>query len=299
METPQTIQINLAKQLGLGIDLYLKREDIHPYGSHKGRSIPLMVDRHQQVGWRDFVISSSGNAALAAIYAVQKYNANQPKNFLSLKILVGKNIDSKKFNEIKKIIRDDQNITAEQMTNPKQRAWQLDKQDRAKFLRQSIDELALIGYFDLAKELSVIKNLSAVFIPTSSGTTAQGLYDGFRKIKINPQIHIVQTTTCHPLVSEKATDAGRASDKEEKSLATAIVDKIAHRKTAVRLAIKNSRGAGWMANNEEIRQAIKLVKKNTNLDISPNSALAIVGLQQAIKRGLKFAGPIVCLITGR
>lgn len=296
METPQTIQTNLAKQLGLEVNLYLKREDLHPYGSHKGRSIPVMIDNHQQAGWHDFVISSSGNAALAAIYAVRKYNKNNPKNLINLKILLGKNIDSKKFKEIKKIIRDDQNITVEQMANPKQRAWQLDKQGRAKFLRQSTDDLALIGYYDLAKELSAIKNLSAIFIPTSSGATAQGLFAGCQKLKINPQIHIVQTANCHPLVTNKRP---APSDKNDKSIAGAIVDKVAHRKTAVLQAIKNSRGAGWIANNEEIKQTVKLVKKTANLNISPNGALAIVGLRQAIKQGLKFTGPVVCLITGR
>jgi len=292
MLTPQILAKNLSQQLG--IDIYLKREDLHPYGSHKGRSIPLIINRYQKAGWRDFVISSSGNAALAAALAIKKYNQNHPTDQLTLKIFAGKNIDLNKLKIIKdKIAGDKSNtITIQQVANPKQRAFSLAKQGHAKFLRQSTDDSALIGYYELARELAKIKNLSAVFIPTSSGTTAQGLYESFKKLKLNPQIHIAQTSSCHPMIKERSASA-------EKSLATAIVDKVAHRKLKILGVIKNSHGAGWIASNKKIRQAMRLIKRTENLTISPNSALAIVGLLQANKQGFKFNNPVVCLITGK
>lgn len=307
MHTPLSKHQNLAKTLGLSVPLYFKREDLHPLLSHKGRSIPIMIDHYLKAGWTDFVISSSGNAALAAGLYIKKINLKR-KNKITLRIFVGENIDKEKLkilkNLSKKINRGIPPLTSfgrndieiSQTKNPKQQAFQIDKKGEAKILRQSTDESALIGYEELAKELSKIKNLSAVFIPTSSGTTAQGLYEGFKKLKINPQIHIVQTTACHPIVSaiHKLTPTTTKT-----SLANAIVDNIAHRKEKVIDAVKNSNGAGWIATDNEISKAIKITNKLEKIKLSPNSALSVCGIQSAIKQKIHFDGPVVCLITGK
>jgi len=293
MQTPQIEAKNLGKKLGLSTPLFLKREDMHCYGSHKGRSIPLMIQKYVNDNQRNFVISSSGNAALAAALFTRDYNIKHTTEQIKLTIFVGKNIDQKKLNIIKTIITN--NIEIRQVANPKQSAFMVDKNGTAKNLRQSTDKNALTGYEELAKEFSEIKNLAAVFIPTSSGTTAQGLYEGFKKLNINPQIHIVQTDVCRPFIQI-------ANNKEQianKSLASAIVDKIAHRKNKIKSVLKNSHGHGWVANNNEIRNAIKLVNDTEHIEVSPNSALSIVGLKQALADKKNFSGPVACLLTGR
>ncbi len=277
----------MAKALGLKTPVYFKREDLHPFGSHKGRSIPLMIEHYTKKGWRIFAISSSGNAALAAGLYIKKYNQKN-KNKLVLQIFVGEHIDEKKLSILKKIT--DKNIVLQKCANPKQTAFQLEKNNEAKNLRQSTDDIALLGYESLAKELSKIKNLTAIFIPTSSGTTAEGLYEGFKKLKLKLQIHIVQTTACHPMV---------AGFETAPSLATAIVDKVAHRKDAILKVIKNSHGAGYIINNEQIKSAIKLVTKTSKITLSANSALAVAGLIEALKKGTKINGAVVCLVTGK
>ena len=185
-----------------------------------------------------------------------------------------------------------------QTKNPKQAAFQFAKDTGAVWLRQSTDKLALTGYHELALELSKIQNLAAIFIPTSSGTTAQGLEEGFQKLGLNPQIHIVQTDAIHPMVEAKNNEQITMNNKE-KSLATAIVDKVGFRKTAIAQVLKTSHGSGWIATNTQIVQAQKLIKQTTGVEISPNSALAIVGLTEAIKNGWHWDGPVVCLITGK
>lgn len=298
MKTPQILAKKITKTLGLSVPVYLKREDLHPYGSHKGRSLPLMINAYVKQGYIDFVISSSGNAALAAGLHIKKYNQTY-KNKLTLKIFIGQKIDKAKQRELTKLANT--HIQIIQTANPKQAVFQIAKNKQIKLLRQSTDDLALVGYKSLAKELSAIKKLSAVFIPTSSGATAQGLYLGFKKFqpktgkKLKPQINIIQTCPCHP-IAEKLGAA--VCHKEEKSLAKAIVDKVAHRKLAVINAVQKSNGQAFIASNQEIKKAIKLAKKE-KINVSPNSALSLVGLMRAIKTGQKFTGPIVCLITGR
>lgn len=307
MITPQNVEPRLAEALGLSAQLYLKREDLHPYGSHKGRSIPLMIEKYVKAGRRDFVISSSGNAALAAAYCVQNYNCHSGPGAgiqsppLKLKIFVGEKIDGGKMKMLADLA--DKNIEFRQVKNPRQSAFAADKAGHGQLLRQSSDGSALNGYDGLARELAKIKNLSAVFIPTSSGTTAQALHHSFRDLGVNPQIHIVQTSVCHPIAAavenNKRLPLPETEHKDETSLAGAIVDKIARRKEKVLRAIKNSHGNGWIANNAEIAQAMKQVKKYCDFDVSANSALSVAGLAQALASGWEFDGPVACLITGR
>lgn len=326
MKTPQLPTPKLAEALGITNEVWLKREDLHHFGSHKGRSIPLMIAEYHKSSISDFIISSSGNAALAAALAVQAHNKNQPNDELSLHIFVGENIDIDKLKNLKKLA-DGKKLTLKQTADPKRQALNLEKSGQGKWLRQSTDDLALVGYHELAAELAKIINLSAVFIPTSSGTAAQGLHEGFKKLGINPQIHIIQTTSCHPMVEgviarrtrlgeddvaipPSTEEVRRQGDPDvarisllgmtqPPSLATAIVDKVARRKEKIMEVIKNSRGSGWIASNEEIISAIKLIKKTAQIEISPNSALSIAGLMQAVKSGATWNGPVVCLITGK
>jgi threonine synthase len=304
MKTIQMPYDELARALGVN-GIYLKREDQHKYGSHKGRSLPLMIKKYfKDEGKTDFVISSSGNAALAAVEAIQAHNRNNDSK-LNLTVFVGQNINPQKLKKLIAVI-EDVNIKLEQVENPKQSAFQMDKDGKAQNLRQSTDDTALEGYFELAQELDKIPNLCAVFIPTSSGTTAQALGEAFGKLSQRPQIHIVQTTACHPIVSgiedlslrPELRPRGLKIEDSDNSIADAIVDKIAHRKEKVVEAIKSSRGSGWIVDNDEIKDAIKLVKEACNLAISPNSALSVAGLSKAVKNGWKWDGVIVCLITG-
>ena len=294
MKTPQQSYQNLAAALGVK-EIYLKREDQHKYGSHKGRSIPLMIKKYVKEGQTNFVISSSGNAALAAVEAIQSHNRNND-NKLRLTVFVGQNINEEKLKKLIGLIEDPL-IKLEQNENPKQSAFLIDKDGQAKNLRQSTDDAALEGYFELAEELDKIPNLSAIFIPTSSGTTAQAVGEAFGKLSQKPQIHIVQTTVCHPIVSG-IEDLRFKIEDSDNSIADAIVDKIAHRKEKVLEVIKNSQGSGWVVNNTEIEKAIKLVRDNCEIIISPNSALSVAGLIKAKQNNWEIDGAAVCLITG-
>jgi len=316
MKTIQMPYSGLAHALGLQQDVFLKREDQHKYGSHKGRSLPGMIKFYfKENNLSNFVISSSGNAALAAIHSVQTHNRNNPEK-IRLTVFIGQNIAPQKMKTILAVL-DDANIKLEQVERPKQSAFLMDKDGKAKLLRQSTDDNALTGYYELAEELSKIPELSAVFVPTSSGTCAEGLGEAFTQLGLNPQIHTVQTPACHPIVdsitqvtSSKlplGLSSGRRqvtnyddedNDDTPTSLAGAIVDNVAHRKDKVAEVVKKSGGAGWIASDDEIKEIINLVEDNCQLKISANSALSVVGLKKAVDAGYKFTGPVVCLITG-
>ncbi len=279
----------------LGVEVYLKREDTHAYGSHKGRSIPHMIEeysKHENI--HSFVISSSGNAALAAMRYVATHNRNNPENTIDLKVFIGNKITIEKKNLLEIEKENDSHISIIQTERPKQSALQSEKEG-LKNLRQSTDDLALQGYAELAKEISHIPNLSAIFIPTSSGTTAQALGEAFQKIDgTKPQIHIIQTESCHPIAEIFDSEFTLTTS----SIAGAIVDNVAHRKEKVVEIIKKSAGSGWIVNDTKINEAMQLVESTCDIKISPNAALSVAGLQKALDKKWKFEGPVACLITG-
>lgn len=291
MKTPQLPHPTLAAALGATTEVWLKREDLHPLGSHKGRSIPVMLHEHVLQGAREFVISSSGNAALAAAGAVAHHNKNQPTEPLTLTIFVGNKIAAHKLARLQ-TYSGDRHIVIEQSERPKQAALQRAQGAGVINLRQSTDEFATLGYHELAAELLRIPHLSAVFVPTSSGTTAQGLFEGFALLKATVAIHIAQTPSCHPFVE--------ATPIAEESVATAIVDNVAHRKNQIARVITESHGSGYVITNAEIIAAQTLIKNNCNFEASPNSALSVAALAQALKNPALggASGAVVCLITG-
>lgn len=288
--TPIEKYDELAKAIGLK-ELYFKREDMHPYGSHKGRSIPVMIDYYLENGDKKFAITGSGNAALAAALHTIKLNNDGTK--MELVIFTGKHINDNKLTKLKKL--ENKNIEILSKERPLQ-ALQQAVSEGYRSLRQSTDDIALLGYKSLAEEIEGIKNVAAIFVGTSSGTTAQALAqhysssDGKAK-KI--QVHIIQTSSCHPI----AQSLGANEFNEERSIADAIVDQTALRKAALIPLIEKTGGKGWIASNSEIEEARRLTREKTSLEISTNSALSVVGATKAAYDG-NIDGAAVCLICG-
>ncbi len=295
MITKQEKYPKLASALGMH-SLFLKREDLHPYGSHKGRSIPIMIDKYINEGIVHFAISSSGNAALAAAYYIEKLNRDR-ENKIKLDILVGQHISTKKLHKLEEFRNDHINVTSHD--RPIQTLFNITKDLSIKALRQSTDDNALLGYREIAEELLEIKDLEAVFIGTSSGTTAQAIAETFREKKNNNggkniEMHIIQTSSCHPMADNFIDD----QSIDELSIADAIVDHTALRRGDLTRLIKENGGNGWIASNEQIKIAQELVSKYADLNISTNSALSIAGLMQAVYTGKTWEGSVVCMICG-
>ena len=249
-----------------------------------------MIDHYYKKGDREFAISSSGNAALATALYVKELNMKN-KEPINLDIFVGNNIAPHKLQKLKELA--DEHIRILIKERPLQALTQATQEGR-RSLRQSTDDIALIGYGSLAEELVQIEKIGAIFIGTSSGTTAQALAEYFMKNKLPIQVHIVQTSSCHPI-----TDAFETiSIPDEKSIADAIVDQTAYRKDKLVELIRKTGGRGWLATNENIETARNLVLENTGLEISTNSALSIVGAMQAIYSSYEINGSAVCMICG-
>ena len=307
-ETPLQHQPALAKAAGLK-DLYLKREDKHSYGSHKGRSIPLMIDRYVAAGDRRFAISSSGNAALAATIKISELNSQMSDDKTSnsvetkkieLDIFVGQRVAPHKLEKLRKIAAQATNNVIRILSKERPlQALMAAIDEGARSLRQSTDDTSLIGYESLAREIAdALPKGGAVFMGTSSGTTAQALAAYF--IQHNGpsttapiQMHIVQTPTCHPMVDAFENYDG----PDEVSTADAIVDMVAHRKTTLVPLIQKTDGRAWIATNDDIATAQGLALEHA-IELSPNGALGLAGALKTAYIGLDTGGPVVCIVGG-
>ncbi len=294
MNTPQSSHPELAKQLNIP-SLFLKREDLSPYQSHKGRAIPEMIHReYTQNDTKKFAISSTGNAAIAAILAIKEHNTKHPNNLLSLGVYIGKRIPQQKKVTLTHLATD-RNITITQVDQPKQNAFMAGKEVGVAYLRQSTNELAPQTYHSLAKEITQNNDVGAIFIATSSGTTAQGVGEYIIKNSLPTQVHVVQTTSCCPIA--KHFDHDFSPTKE--SIATCIGDRIAHRKNKVIKIVDTTKGSGWIVNDEEIAVAQKILEDELQEPVTPNGALSVAGLIKAKKSGWNITTPTTCIISGK
>ncbi len=288
--TQQKKYPNLAQKLNLP-EVWIKHEYLNESGSHKIRLLSYLFEKYIPQGEKKFVISSSGNAAIAACYYLEKIKNPQ----INLMVFVPLAIDSKKWKRLQLARNNSPQIKIKKSRKAKQDAFKFSKETGAIFLRGSTESQAEQAYVGLGEEMAQIPNLQAIFIPTSSGITSLGTFEYFKKINQNVEIHIIQTEKTHPL----AWDFDKEFKVKKKSLAKAIVDKTAKRKMDVIRAIQESAGWAWVISDRELKTARKIIEINTDLaKISYDSLLSIAGLLKAQKNNWKFNGPICCLFTG-
>lgn len=311
--TPLESYPKLAAKIGVET-LHLKREDKNPTGSHKDRMMAYMMSMYGGNSNPDgigpqfsFAISSSGNAAISALSYGGFYNAK-------LYIFISPNTPQSKIDRLRKTVREltlsqtrQQMITEEDESSPFPKVFYTDtpssdafkfaKDNKLVLLRGSTDKYATQGLRTIAKELvDSAKTISDIFIPCSSGTTVAAIYEGFIKMGITagkiPRIHAVQTTAVHPIAQDFDTDF----KPTEKSIAKAIVDKVAHRKTEVTQILKATKGSAWAVSDEEIDYASLLLEKE-GVICSNEGAMTLAAIIKAKKAGWEITKPI-CIITG-
>lgn len=268
--------------------VYFKHEEKNPNNSFKDRSMAFWISKYNELGNREFVISSSGNAAVSAVSYCKLINAR-------LKIFVSKEIPKYKYEKILKVSETRKSIEVSKSSKPKSDAIKYSKRNNCINLRGSEDDFAIEGFKTLGYELyEQNKNIDAIFVCCSSGTSTIGISQGINKIfRHLPQIHIVQTTKINPIASEFDKDF----IKTQKSIVNAVSDKVAKRKNEVVKIIKEFKGFGWIVSDQEIIEAKnELVKHGIKIE-GYNAYVSYTGYRKAVKKGGIYKNP-VCIISG-
>lgn len=254
--------VELAGHQLLGI----KDENYNPNGSFKDRSLAYQISMYLENDINNFVISSSGNAAISAAGYCELAKTK-------LKVFVAEDVNALKYAKLQEIAARYAGVTIDKTKQAKSAAIRFARDTGAINLRGSQDDLAIIGFKTIAYELSEqYPKLDAVFIPCSSGTSTLALCLAFKEMQLSVRVYACQSSRIHPIA--KAFVEG--FEASETSLADAITDRVALRRDEVVAAIKESRGSGIIITDAEL-EAAKALLEQYGLEYSYNSLLGFAG----------------------
>lgn len=290
----------------LASSTYLKRDDKLDLKCSKQRSIPIQIQYHLSNNKKNFVVSSTGNAALVSIYCalnnpeikkMDVFFSNYGEGLSNDKIVKLEKLLNLDLSKIQKNIKNDftyrlndtptgKEITIHLDKNPKQRAYQLSTKEGYVNLRGSVDDAAVLGFKTIAYEVynqleeSVDLNSTInIFVPASSGTTALGVYEGFKELGFIPKINVVQTTKVHSLIKRIYKET---YDREEVHHANSILDIIGHRRSDIESIIDVAKGEPWIISDKECVDSYKELK-SLGVSTSYDSTLTYAALKKSGK----------------
>ena len=271
------------------IDVWAKLESKNPTGSHKDRSMERWISHYAKQDARELAIASSGNSAISAAKYCDEGN-------IKLHVFVPYNTPKEKLERLDAYKNISLNITK----TPNKDAFRFCKEQGISNLRASKDDMALEGYKNIALELvKQLPQIDTIFIPTSSGATLQGIYEahvgGSTPHIKTPALFAVQTAKVHPVAGYFDKDFV----SEKTCRATAIVDKVAHRRDRVIEIIKQTGGGGFVISNTELAEAQNILVGTVPDRIGIHSALAFAGfLKRRAQNPARASKEIsVCLFT--
>ena len=237
-KTPLEESPALAAWAGVG-RLWLKREDVNPTGSHKDRGAVVQVAACLERGQAVAVISSSGNAALAAATYGQVGGVTMVA-LLSPRTEPGR---------VAALRRAGARVVVTE--KPINYGIRLSRVRGWPDLRPSQSAEAVAGFRSLGEELAVeLAEATAVFGYASSGATFQALGESFAEHTVRLPLHPVQAG----LVNGISQEFGRPGDGR-RSMVGDLGVKVSDRAAMVAALVREAGGQAWWVDDERIAPA--------------------------------------------
>ena len=271
--------------------LYFKREDENITGSLKDRSLAYQVSLAKRNGKKELVISTSGNAGIAAAAYCQKAR-------IKLYVFISPEIEKAKIKEIQKY-------------NPiiikSKRAIRLANYLAAKYkienLRPSINDSSIEGFKSIAFEIfENLGEVDAIFTFVTSGSSFVGIGRAYKyllennEIKKMPKLYAIQSGEISSIAGEFDGMDYKGNISKCRLQSGKLGIKNTRRKKEILEIIKLSGGRGIYVDDNEIKKATKLLEKN-NICTSLEGCASFAG---AIKAGGKNKfNKIVCILSGK
>jgi len=270
--------------------IWFKREDFNPTGSIKSRGLTWQIYYLFKDNVKTAVISSSGNAAIAASYYA-KQTGIKIISFVPISIPIDK------LNRLKENC--DDVIITEKVSD---KAVEYAKEHNLPLIRQSLDPHAREGFKFLALEINnqlisenIIFNDCSIIFPVSSGTTVSGFFQGIKENSIPvPQIHIAQTEAVNLIANR--------FDQQFTPMARSLVKGIVATKKdntyyedVVKL-VNETNGWGWIVTDDQIGKANDWLL-NHKVRSSLEGALALAALWKAQSHNFKLKKNLLVVLT--
>ena len=288
--TPLIKADNLAREIGLNINLYLKYEGLNPTGSFKDRGMTMAVTKAKEEGSKAVICASTGNtSASAAAYAARAGmsccvlipDGHIAMGKLSQAMMYGANIIAinGNFDDALDAVREISSnypITLVNSVNP----YRIEGQKT--------------GAFEIVDDLLDAPDYH--FIPVGNAGNITAYWKGYKeyyaenKCSKLPKMMGVQAQGAAPIV------LGHKIDDPE-TIATAIrIGNPASWKYA-QTALDESNGKIDMVSDDEILNAYRLLTRTEGVFAEPASASSVAGLIK-LKNEIKENTTVVCVLTG-
>ena len=288
--TPLIKADNLAKSIGLNINLYLKYEGLNPTGSFKDRGMTMAVTKAKEEGSKAVICASTGNtSASAAAYAARANmkccvlipDGHIAMGKLSQAMMYGADIIAidGNFDEALDAVREisaNYPITLVNSVNP----YRIEGQKT--------------GAFEIVDDLEDAPNYH--FIPVGNAGNITAYWKGYKeyfaqnKCSKLPKMMGIQASGAAPIV------LGHKVDNPE-TIATAIrIGNPASWDKALK-AMEESSGKIDMVSDKEILDAYVLLTRTEGVFCEPASASSVAGLIK-LKGLIKENSTVVCILTG-
>jgi len=265
--------------------LLLKNEQENPTGSFKDRSLAYQLGSYLADGKDGFVISSSGNAALAAAAICAEAGAE-------LNIFISPKADKEKRKQLLAYAEANDSITLREHEKAKSQGIKFAEDNNLINLRGSKDDLALPGFATIADELlEQNSKIDAIFVPCSSATSSVAIGRRFRELGKNVAVHICQTARIHPIAAIFDDNFTRS----ETSLADCVVDRVASRRPEITELIYDTEGFGWVIEDKDLEAAKAFISEYTDTEYTYNALLSVAGWQKAVAQGYAYQFPVAVM----
>jgi threonine synthase len=266
-------------------EVYLKLDYMQPTGSFKDRGAFAMVNKLKELGIKEVVEDSSGNAGAAfAGYcgaAGIKCNIYLPESTSPGKI---KQITAYKANVVK--VPGTREDTAKAILKAAETTY---------YASHVYNPLFFEGTKSLAYEIyEQIGIPDYIVVPAGNGTMLLGVYKGFKEIGKLPRIIVAQSKNCAPIFNKfKNQPVGEMKS----TVAEGIAIQEPKRIDEMIEAIKDSKGDMIAVEDEDVIKAQEMLGA-MGIYIEVTSGAAVAGMLQYFKDGYDTKLNIVVPLTG-
>lgn len=281
-----------------GIKVFMKDEGLNPTGSFKARGLCAAVSRGIELGVKEFVIPTAGNAgaALAAYCARtgKKAHIYTPKDTPEM-IIKEFRAYGAELTLVDGLITDAGKMVKEMCENY---PW---------FDVSTLKEPYRVeGKKTMGLELAEQMNWElpdVIIYPTGGGTGIVGMMKAFDEMETlgmigskRPKMVSIQTTGCAPIVRAFDNKEKHATMWEDaKTIAAGLRVPIAIADYLILDAIYSTNGFALAVDDQEIKETMKMLAKQEGIFMAPEAAATYVGLTKLIDKGWIDRGESVCL----
>ncbi len=286
-DTPLLDAPRLGQMMGLA-HLYIKDESQNPTGTFKARGLVMAVARGLELGVKEFVIPTAGNAggALAA-YAAR---AGRPAHVLMPK-------DAPRINQEEvRAAGADLRLVDGLIHDAGRLAQALGKQHGWFDVSTFKEPYRVEGKKTMGLELAEAFGWSlpdVIIYPTGGGTGLVGMWKAFSELEAlgwvdgrKPRMVSVQSAGCAPVVRAFEQNAERASPWENAAtLAAGLRVPTVFADRLILRALRESHGTAVAVSDEEILQAQRLLAYTEGVFAAPEGAATVAAAERLVQAG--------------